>query len=54
MSALRPNHREKAAPKGGTLNGLIDPTKTGKYPVILSDTLLGRTQKDVFTAVRCT
>ncbi|KAF4929371.1 hypothetical protein CGCVW01_v001456 [Colletotrichum viniferum] len=52
MSALRPNHREKAAPKGGALNGLIDPTKTGKYPVILSDTLLGRTQKDVFTAVR--
>ncbi|KAF9879422.1 ell-associated factor [Colletotrichum karsti] len=48
--ALRPNHREKALPKAG--NGLIDPTKTGKYPVILSDTLLGRTQKDVFTAVR--
>lgn len=52
MSALRPNHREKAAPKAAG-NGLIDPTKTGKYPVILSDTLLGRTQKDVFTAVRC-
>ncbi|OLN96369.1 hypothetical protein CCHL11_00623 [Colletotrichum chlorophyti] len=51
MSALRPNHREKAAPKAaGAANGLIDPTKTGKYPVILSDTLLGRTQKDVFTA----
>ncbi|KAK2018308.1 hypothetical protein LZ32DRAFT_654089 [Colletotrichum eremochloae] len=52
MSALRPNHREKAAPKSGAANGLIDPTKTGKYPVILSDTLLGRTQKEVFTAVR--
>ncbi|TIC96070.1 hypothetical protein CH35J_008695 [Colletotrichum higginsianum] len=52
MSALRPNHREKAAPKTGAANGLIDPTKTGKYPVILSDTLLGRTQKEVFTAVR--
>ncbi|OHF03440.1 ELL-associated factor [Colletotrichum orchidophilum] len=50
MSALRPNHREKAVPKN--LNGLIDPTKTGKYPVILSDTLLGRTQKEVFTSVR--
>ncbi|EXF76756.1 ELL-associated factor [Colletotrichum fioriniae PJ7] len=50
MSALRPNHREKALPKN--LNGLIDPTKTGKYPVILSDTLLGRTQKEVFTSVR--
>ncbi|KAK0381310.1 ELL-associated factor [Colletotrichum limetticola] len=48
MSALRPNHREKALPKN--LNGLIDPTKTGKYPVILSDTLLGRTQKEVFTS----
>ncbi|KAL0937557.1 ell-associated factor [Colletotrichum truncatum] len=53
MSALRPNHREKAAPKASAAgNGLIDPTKTGKYPVILSDTLLGRTQKEVFTAVR--
>ncbi|WYZ39287.1 hypothetical protein EsH8_III_001201 [Colletotrichum jinshuiense] len=53
MSALRPNHREKAVPKvPGAVNGLIDPTKTGKYPVILSDTLLGRTQKEVFTAVR--
>ncbi|KAK2032974.1 hypothetical protein LX32DRAFT_140324 [Colletotrichum zoysiae] len=52
MSALRPNHREKAASKSGAANGLIDPTKTGKYPVILSDTLLGRTQKEVFTAVR--
>ncbi|KAF6799479.1 ELL-associated factor [Colletotrichum sojae] len=49
--ALRPNHREKALPKGlAAGNGLIDPTKTGKYPVILSDTLLGRTQKEVFTA----
>ncbi|KAH6697539.1 ELL-associated factor [Plectosphaerella plurivora] len=57
MSALRPNQREKAASKNGAvsaalLNGLVDPTKTGKYPVLLSDTLLGRTQKDVFTGVR--
>lgn len=59
MSALRPNQREKAASKHGSaasalLNGLVDPTRTGKYPVLLSDTLLGRTQKDVFTGVRCT
>ncbi|KAM0273944.1 hypothetical protein ACHAQH_008116 [Verticillium albo-atrum] len=63
MSALRPNQREKAASKygssgvaaglaNGIANGLIDPTKLGKYPVLLSDTLLGRTQKDVFTGVR--
>ncbi|EEY14588.1 conserved hypothetical protein [Verticillium alfalfae VaMs.102] len=63
MSALRPNQREKAASKHGSsgiaaglangiANGLIDPTKLGKYPVLLSDTLLGRTQKDVFTSVR--
>ncbi|TDZ34237.1 hypothetical protein C8035_v009683 [Colletotrichum spinosum] len=52
MSALRPNHREKAAPKAGGVNGLIDPTKTGKYPVILSEHLMGRTQADVFTSVR--
>ncbi|KAG7126129.1 hypothetical protein HYQ44_001169 [Verticillium longisporum] len=63
MSALRPNQREKAASKHGSsgiaaglangiANGLIDPTKLGKYPVLLSDTLLGRTQKDVFTGVR--
>lgn len=65
MSALRPNQRERASSRAGAtggpptshpngiLNGIIDPTKTGKYPVILSDTLRGGTQTDVFTAVRC-
>lgn len=55
MSALRPNYREKKSGNADNalINGLVDPTKTGKYPVLLSDTLLGRTQKDVFTSVRC-
>ncbi|ROT34757.1 hypothetical protein SODALDRAFT_321414 [Sodiomyces alkalinus F11] len=63
MSALRPNQRERAPSRAGAagpptsqpngiLNGIIDPTKTGQYPVILSDTLLGGTQTDVFTAVQ--
>lgn len=64
--ALRPNHREKAtsaaassrngAVSGQTsalLNGLIDPTKTGKYPVLLSKALLEGTETDVFTGMRC-
>ncbi|KAF5027304.1 hypothetical protein F66182_598 [Fusarium sp. NRRL 66182] len=29
--------------------GLIDPTKTGKYPVILGDALLGNTSNEIFT-----
>ncbi|KAH6888127.1 RNA polymerase II transcription elongation factor-domain-containing protein [Thelonectria olida] len=32
--------------------GLIDPTKTGKYPVILGDSLRGKTVNEVFTAIR--
>lgn len=56
MSALRPNYREKKSGNADNalVNGLVDPTKMGKYPVLLSDSLLGRTQKDVFTAVKCT
>ncbi|KAI1495447.1 RNA polymerase II transcription elongation factor-domain-containing protein [Biscogniauxia marginata] len=32
--------------------GIVDPTKAGKYPVILSDALLGKDPKEVFTGVR--
>ena len=34
--------------------GLIDPTKTGNYPVILGDGLLGKTSNEIFTGIRCT
>ncbi len=33
---------------------LIDPTQTGKYPVVLGDGLLGKTANDIFTGIRCT
>ncbi|KAG9258660.1 RNA polymerase II transcription elongation factor-domain-containing protein [Emericellopsis atlantica] len=32
--------------------GLIDPTKTGNYPVVLSDRLLGKEHNEIFTGVR--
>lgn len=32
--------------------GLVDPTKAGKYPVVLSDALLGKDPKEIFTGVR--
>ncbi|KAM0561016.1 hypothetical protein ACHAPJ_003516 [Fusarium lateritium] len=32
--------------------GLIDPTKTGNYPVILGDALLGKTSNEIFTGIR--
>ncbi|KAJ4298525.1 hypothetical protein N0V88_003555 [Collariella sp. IMI 366227] len=31
---------------------IIDPTKAGKYPVILSDALLGKASKETYTGVR--
>ncbi|CAM1502148.1 Fc.00g041320.m01.CDS01 [Cosmosporella sp. VM-42] len=34
------------------LAGLIDPTKTGNYPVILGDGLLGKTSNEIFTGIR--
>lgn len=34
--------------------GLIDPTVTGSYPVILSDSLRGGPRDEIFTGVRCT
>ncbi|KAK4102060.1 hypothetical protein N658DRAFT_495407 [Parathielavia hyrcaniae] len=33
-------------------SGLIDPTKAGKYPVILSDALLGKTSKETYGGIR--
>jgi hypothetical protein len=33
--------------------GIVDPTKAGKYPVILSDALLGKASKETYTGVRC-
>ncbi|KAI0125165.1 hypothetical protein BJ170DRAFT_597993 [Xylariales sp. AK1849] len=32
--------------------GLVDPTKVGRYPVILSDALLGKKSSEVYTGVR--
>ncbi|KAI1079587.1 RNA polymerase II transcription elongation factor-domain-containing protein [Whalleya microplaca] len=32
--------------------GIVDPTKAGKYPVVLSDALLGKNPKEVYTGVR--
>ncbi|KAK7426827.1 hypothetical protein QQZ08_006728 [Neonectria magnoliae] len=34
------------------LAGLIDPTKTGNYPVILGDSLMGKPPNEVFTSIR--
>lgn len=33
--------------------GVVDPTKLGKYPVILSDALRGESPKEILTAIRC-
>ncbi|KPA41175.1 ell-associated factor [Fusarium langsethiae] len=33
-------------------SGLIDPTKTGNYPVILGDALLGKTSNEIFTGIQ--
>lgn len=33
--------------------GLVDPTVTGNYPVILGDGLLGKTSNDIFTGIKC-
>ncbi|KAI1876179.1 uncharacterized protein JN550_001675 [Neoarthrinium moseri] len=32
--------------------GMVDPTKVGRYPVILSDALLGKKSSEVYTGVR--
>ena len=32
---------------------LVDPTKAGKYPIVLSDELLGKPSTETFTGVRC-
>jgi len=33
--------------------GIVDPTKAGKYRVVLSDALLGKDPKEVYTGIRC-
>jgi hypothetical protein len=33
--------------------GVLDPTKAGQYPVILSDELLGKPSKETYTGIRC-
>ena len=40
-------------PSDVTMAGLIDPTQTGNYPVILSDRLLNKETNEIFTGVRC-
>ncbi|KAH9888669.1 hypothetical protein F4778DRAFT_754891 [Xylariomycetidae sp. FL2044] len=32
--------------------GMVDPTKAGKYPVVLSDALLGKESNEIYTGVR--
>ena len=32
---------------------MIDPTKPGKYSIVLSDALLGKPTSEAFTGVRC-
>ena len=34
-------------------SGSIDVDKPGKYPIVLSDALLGKTSKEVYTGIRC-
>jgi hypothetical protein len=34
--------------------GSVDIDKPGKYPIVLSDALLGKASKEVYTGVRCT
>lgn len=36
-----------------TAQGIIDPTKAGKYPIVLSDALLGKSSKESYTGIRC-
>ena len=31
---------------------IVDPTKPAKYPIILSDALLGKTPKETYTGIR--
>lgn len=33
--------------------GTVDPSKAGKYPIFLSDELLGKTSKETYTGIRC-
>ena len=35
-------------------SGSIDVDKPGKYPIVLSDALLGKPSKEVYTGIRCT
>jgi len=35
------------------MSAAIDLDKTGKYPIVLSDALLGRGTKEIFTNIRC-
>jgi hypothetical protein len=37
-----------------TMSVAIDLDKPGKYPIVLSDALLGRGTKEIFTSIRCT
>jgi hypothetical protein len=35
------------------LPGMASPTKAAKYPVVLSDALLGKPSKETYTGIRC-
>jgi hypothetical protein len=34
-------------------SGAIDLDKLAKYPIVLSDALLGKGSKEIFTSIRC-
>lgn len=42
-----------SAVKAPPAKELIDPTKPARYPIVLSDALLGKTPTEVLTGVRC-
>lgn len=58
MPILRFNSASNSPPPPRQLpamaaTGLIDPTRPGRYPVILSDALLGKPSKEAYTGIRC-
>jgi hypothetical protein len=37
----------------GVMAGAVDVDKQAQYPIVLSDALLGRGTKELFTSIRC-
>lgn len=47
------NQLRSAMAAAATPPGVVDPTKPAKYPIILSDALLGKSPKEILTALKC-